>query len=187
MFKVLKNTSNCTYGDVIKAFQMFWDRPLYYSEDPSEPATMTFDTGEMQGLVDTRPLFITPPIRAAGVTLKLYARTSTELDRDKIRILSGVGYAMTVTELPTLELDYEYSTELLAKSGYIRVTSDTLPPLEREYDISSRLRLGSEVQNMTLSELPTVERMFSYDSSIGAGIAVHSTMETTINGVTADK
>ena len=75
IYKILKNTCNCTYPDIIKAFRMFWDRPLYYTEDPEQPATMIFDTGELPGDVDTTPLFRTPLIRAAGVTLKLYART----------------------------------------------------------------------------------------------------------------
>lgn len=34
IYKILKNTCDCTYPDIIKAFRMFWDRALYYSEDP---------------------------------------------------------------------------------------------------------------------------------------------------------
>ena len=44
-YKVLKNTNNCTYPELIKAFRMFWEKPLYYSEDPEYPATMFLDTG----------------------------------------------------------------------------------------------------------------------------------------------
>ena len=90
IYKILKNTCDCTYPDIIKAFRMFWDRPLYYKEDPAEPATMIFDTGEMDGTVDTTPLFTTPLLRAAGVTLKLYARTKTEMETAKLYILSGL-------------------------------------------------------------------------------------------------
>ena len=49
IYKILKNTCDCTYPDIIKAFRMFWDRPLYYTEDPDEPATMIFDTGDLPG------------------------------------------------------------------------------------------------------------------------------------------
>ena len=97
IYKILKNTCDCTYPDIIKAFRMFWDRPLYYKEDPAEPATMIFDTGEMDGTVDTTPLFTTPLLRAAGVTLKLYARTKTEMETAKLYILSGLGFAVTET------------------------------------------------------------------------------------------
>ena len=45
IFKIWKNTNNCTYHDVIKAFRMFWSKPLYYHEDPEEPAVMLLDTG----------------------------------------------------------------------------------------------------------------------------------------------
>ena len=38
IFKVWKNTNNCTYHDVIKALRMFWPKPLYYREGPSRPS-----------------------------------------------------------------------------------------------------------------------------------------------------
>lgn len=112
VYKILKNTCDCTYPDIIKAFRMFWDRPLYYREDPEQPATMIFDTGYMDGMVDTRPLFRIPLIRAAGVTLKLYARTSIAMPVAKARIRSGLGYAVTTNRLPVLERHISYAASL---------------------------------------------------------------------------
>lgn len=106
------------YPDIIKAFRMFWDRPLYYKEDPAEPATMIFDTGEMDGTVDTTPLFTTPLLRAAGVTLKLYARTKTEMETAKLYILSSLGFAVTETLLPVLERDIDYRAHVYVRGGY---------------------------------------------------------------------
>ena len=40
IYKIWKNTNNCTYYDIIRAFKMFWDKPLHYREDPAIPATM---------------------------------------------------------------------------------------------------------------------------------------------------
>lgn len=100
IYKILRNTSSCTYQEIIRLFQMFWDRPLYYSEDPAYPATMVFDTGEMQGLVYTLPLFQTPVLKAAGVTLRLYARTSTELEIDVLQIVDWLVYDLTYNEMP---------------------------------------------------------------------------------------
>lgn len=71
IFKILKNTCSCTYPDIIKAFQMFWDKPLYFREDLNEPATMIFDTGELTADINVLPLVTVPLLRAAGVTLKL--------------------------------------------------------------------------------------------------------------------
>lgn len=122
IYKILKNTCDCTYPDIIKAFRMFWDRPLYYTEDPEQPATMIFDTGELPGDVDTTPLFKTPLIRAAGVTLKLYARTSVEMDTAWLRLRSGLGYAVTVTQLPTLEREIDYGAKVYARSGIQTIT-----------------------------------------------------------------
>jgi len=187
IYKILKNTCDCTYPDIIKAFRMFWDRPLYYSEDPEQPATMIFDTGEMPGTVDTTPLFRTPLIRAAGVTLKIYARTSTEMETAKLNIFGGLGFAVTVTNLPALEREIDYGTKLYAGSGFQRITEDTLPGIERDYKFGFKLHLGSSVQTITRDDLPFLERDISYESSLDSGSAVHSIMETPINGISVQE
>lgn len=97
IYKILKNTCDCTYPDIIKAFKMFWKHPLYYSEDPAEPATMTFDTGEIDGFVDPTPLFKTPLIRPAGVTLKLKAATATKIDETVINVCNVATSIMETT------------------------------------------------------------------------------------------
>lgn len=148
IYKILKNTCDCTYPNIIKAFRMFWDRPLYYTEDPEQPATMIFDTGEMDGSVDTRPLFTTPLLRAAGVTLKLYARTKTEMKRAPVRIASCLGYALTVTQLPNLEREIDFSAELYAGSAIGSVSEDTLPVLERELRLNAAVKPASIIQSV---------------------------------------
>ncbi len=126
IYKILKNTCDCTYPDIIKAFRMFWDKPLYYTEDPDHPATMIFDTGDLPGGSDTSPLFTTPFIKPAGVTLKLVARTKEEMPPIKLHLFSGLGYAVTVTELPPLERDISYRAEI--QSGSV-VQSITQTPI----------------------------------------------------------
>lgn len=136
VFKILKNTCDCTYPDIIKAFRMFWDRPLYYSESHEYPATMIFDTGEMPGEVHTTPLFNVPLLRAAGVTLKLYARTSTEMETVTIGLASGIGYAVTVTVLPEVERDYRFDNEIGVGIGYSSISEDMLPDLTNSYKVT---------------------------------------------------
>lgn len=175
IYKILKNTCDCTYPDIIKAFRMFWDRPLYYSEDPEQPATMIFDTGEMQGNVDTRPLFRTPLLRAAGITLKLYARTSTPMDPSVLYVASGLGYAVTVTNLPTVERDYDFKSQVHVNSGFSRVTEDTLPPAERDYQFGFKLQIGTGFPTISQSHIP--------EQVVGTGNAVYSVTETEIGNV----
>ena len=183
IYKILKNTCDCTYPDIIKAFKMFWDYPLYYTEDPEQPATMIFDTGELPGNVDTTPLFKTPLIRAAGVTLKLYARTAVEMDTAWLRIRSGLGYAVTVTTLPTLERIIDYGAKVRVGSGVQTITEDTLPGIERDYKFSHKLRIGTSVQSVAQSHLPFLEREISYAAKVKTGGVIQSIMETPINGI----
>lgn len=160
IYKIMKTTCNCTYADIIKAFRMFWDRPLYYTEDPAQPATMIFDTGEMDGNVDTTPLFNIPLLRAAGITLKLYARTRTPMDLSRLYIMSGLGFAVTET---------------------------TLPILEREIDYTGRIHVGSRHQSISHDVIPQAEKSTALrrlPSSMGA---VHSITETPICGFSTSR
>lgn len=183
IFKILKNTCDCTYPDIIKAFRMFWDRPLYYREDPAQPATMIFDTGEMEGNVDTRPLFNTPLLRAAGVTLKLYARTKTPMETTKVFIASGLGFAVTVTDLPVLEREYDFQSKASLAGGFQRITEDTLPGIERDYKFGFKFSLGAGHQSISHDDLPFIEREISFASPVDSGGVVQSIMETPISGV----
>jgi len=183
IFKILKNTCDCTYPDIIKAFRMFWDRPLYYTEDPEQPATMIFDTGEMQGCVDTRPLFTTPLLRAAGVTLKLYARTSTPIAPAPLQIASGLGCTITETILPRLERSIGYDAEVHLGAGLGSVTEDLIPRVERNYRFSQKVKLGTGFQTVSYDHTPTVDRKISYAANVKAGSAIYSIMETPIDGM----
>ena len=156
IYKILKNTCDCTYPDIIKAFRMFWDKPLYYTEDPAYPATMIFDTGEMDGTVNTTPLFNTPLLRAAGVTLKLYARTKAPMDPAKLYILSGLGFAVTETPLPTFERYNNYMARVYVGSGHQTISEDTLPGIERDYKFSFKPHLGAGIQTVMETRITDV-------------------------------
>ena len=162
---------------------MFWDRPLYYTEDPDEPATMIFDTGDLPGNVDTTPLFKTPLIRAAGITLRLIARTTVEMETAWLRIRSGLGYAVTVTTLPVLERQIDYGARVRVGSGIQTITEDTLPGIERDYKLHHKIRLGTGFQSVSQDDLPLLERGISYAAKLDSGSTVHSIMETPINGI----
>jgi len=183
IYKILKNNCDCTYMDIIKAFRMFWDRPLYYSEDPEQPATMIFDTGEMQGLVDTSPLFRTPLIRAAGVTLKIYARTSTPIDSPEIYMGCGLGYAVTVTDLPILEREIDFGTEVHVSSNFGTISHDPVFAYEERKAGSMRINLGAGAFTFSQDTIPPLERSIQHDAAMTHGSAVKSVIETPIGGI----
>ena len=58
IYKIWKNTNNCTYYDIIRAFKMFWDKPLHYREDPAIPATMIFETDALTPEADVSKLLL---------------------------------------------------------------------------------------------------------------------------------
>ena len=174
IWKILKNTSYTTYPDIIKAFKMFWDYPLYYTEDPSQPATMIFDTGEMDGFVDTSPLFSTPLLRAAGVTLKIYARTRTPIEAPPVAVVGGMGYGLIVSEIPDLELDYRFRGWLGIGAGMDRITDDRLPVIERDYQFRGKAGVGTTMGRVTHDTLPTVDPDYLFRGGAGIGSVIES-------------
>ena len=75
VYKILANTNTCTYPDLIRSLRMFWDKSLYYSENPAHPATMFLRTQllPMDGDVGLAALLKAPLVKAAGVRIELQA------------------------------------------------------------------------------------------------------------------
>lgn len=79
IYKILKNTCDCTYYDIMKAIGMFWDGPpLKYTEDPEYPATMIFDFDAEKDIAD-RAIGI-PFVRAGGVGMRLKMHKSDDVN-----------------------------------------------------------------------------------------------------------
>lgn len=67
-YKILLNTSYCTYDELIKGLNYFFvDYNIYYMEDPDWPATIVFKVPSEVGSVLTE----TPIIKAAGVGYRI--------------------------------------------------------------------------------------------------------------------
>lgn len=83
IYKILKNTCQCTYYDIMSVINMFWNGPpLIYSESLDDPAKIRFyfdATPELQDEI----LYI-PYIKAGGVGLQI-----TEHKTDEAKMYVG--------------------------------------------------------------------------------------------------
>lgn len=114
IYKILKNTCNCTYYDIMKAIGMFWDGPpLKYTEDPEYPATMIFDFDAGKDLAD-QAIGI-PFVRAGGVGMYMRMHKSEEAN-------VYVGFALQRVCVTSLECNVpvmEPQTYLTDETGAI--------------------------------------------------------------------
>ena len=101
-WKINLNTSSCTHRDVYQALKMFWDKPIFYSEDPNYPATIFLTTPMLLPEDNAGVLLLAPKIKAAGVALKVTANTETPNVPYSLRIGSVSPVSFTVTKLPQL-------------------------------------------------------------------------------------
>lgn len=152
IWKVLKNTTDCTYHDIIKAFRMFWDKPLYYREDPEQPATMIFDTGAITADTDVSSLIRVPILRAAGVTVKIVvcivSRTTAIL-----HIGGGVG-TQTSIGMPTEPDDFRFqNTMRIGGNGGIHSTAGLCEKPDIP-EFSQTVHAGGYLSNYTSRPVP---------------------------------
>ena len=130
IFKVWKNTNNCTYHDVIKALRMFWPKPLYYREDPAEPATMAFETDMLSPEDDVPKLLNAPLIKAAGVGIKVIARTASPEMMDLLTVEGLMGRGYTSTVLPEIPVAESMEDTVRPIPAFRNITQTKLPEME---------------------------------------------------------
>lgn len=130
IFKVWKNTNNCTYHDVIKALRMFWPKPLYYREDPEEPATMVFETDMLSPEDDVPKLLNAPLIKAAGVGIKVIARTESPEMMDLLTVEGLMGRGYTSTVLPEIPVAESMEDTVRPIPAFRNITQTKLPEME---------------------------------------------------------
>ena len=104
IYKIWKNTNNCTYYDIIRAFKMFWDKPLHYREDPAIPATMILVVANTEA-----------PEMVADVP---------------VEGILGRGY--TTTTLPEIETGEAFIDTVLPVPAAQNITQTKLPELEED-------------------------------------------------------
>lgn len=130
IYKIWKNTNNCTYYDIIKAFRMFWDKPLYYSEDPEIPATMLFETNMLRPEDHAEKLLTIPYIKAAGVGIHIVAKTETPEMQSGISIGGVMGRGYMTTALPEIPVGIDFLDTVWVAPAMQNIAQTRLPEME---------------------------------------------------------
>ena len=129
IYKIWKNNCNCTYPDILKAFRMFWELPLYYSEDPDYPATIFLESGDLSPEDNAEKLLNAPFIKAAGVAIRVTARTVSPEMVAYLGVRGTMGRGYMSTTLPELPFgDFDAVAAFASRSQNIMQT--TLPEME---------------------------------------------------------
>lgn len=130
IYKIWKNTNNCTYYDIIKSFKMFWSKPLYYSESPDYPATMIFQTDELAPDDNAQKLLTIPLIKSAGVSIVVIAYTKTPMPVTNATVVGIMGRGYTSTTLPEIEIGIDLDDTARIVPAAQNITQTILPEME---------------------------------------------------------
>lgn len=192
-YKVLKNTNNCTYPELIKAFRMFWEKPLYYSEDPEYPATMFLDTGILAPEDHAEDLLSSPIIKAAGVGIHITATTESPPVESDLHISPVPGRGMAITTLPELEPDTPATGLYVAPVIGHGMSITLLPPIEPDLGVAAvgtRVTAASvgSIMETTLPPLPEFDTVIPAAAVSRLYVAPHgSIMETRLPELKEEK
>lgn len=90
-YKILANTNECTYYDMMNGLEMLWNvSPVYYEEDPDYPATimLTLPVSEHSGeMVDVGRV---PVIKPAGVRVEYEFKVRAAVEtRSKVTVTAN--------------------------------------------------------------------------------------------------
>ena len=113
-YKILANTSNTTYRDIITAVKTIWDvDKVSYNENTDGPASLTvsfpyeYKPGE--------DIFLLPPLVAAGVGSNIRAETTINTDCSPLRAtaFSSAILQGRIGEKSVVSASYPVSTKLV--------------------------------------------------------------------------
>ena len=112
-YKILENTSNATYKDIISAIKMIWGADkIKYLENEEGPASLTVSFPYHYTAGD---VFILPPLTAAGVGI--HVRAETELQPDPATLKSSAFtqnlVTCTLSERKMKSATYPISTKVV--------------------------------------------------------------------------
>lgn len=112
-YKILENTSNATYKDIISAIKMIWGADkIKYLENEEGPASLTVSFPYHYTAGD---VFILPPLTAAGVGIHVRAETTINTDCSPLRAtaFSSAILQGRIGEKSVVSASYPVSTKLV--------------------------------------------------------------------------
>lgn len=149
-YKILKNTSVCTYEDVVTAVKMVYEQePIRVYENRHGPATLAVCFPEPEGAEDV--LEDVPPIKAAGVGIRLYGETK-----------------------------HEINTELMIGSGTIKGADINIKPCPVDAVFHENLYVGTKAISTTLADIKPKEVNLIFKESNYIGGRVYELSHITI-------
>lgn len=115
-YKILANTSNATYKDIITAVKMIWSvDKVSYNENLDGPASLTVSFPYHYTDED---IFILPPLTAAGVGINVRAETTIRSECTPLRAtaFSSAVLQGRIGEKSVVGADYPVGTKLVPLS-----------------------------------------------------------------------
>lgn len=160
-YQLLRNTSECTYYDLIDGIELLWGyRRIHYMEDPRHPAVIIFQTDRLdldeEDLIEFRPELCIRPA-GVGVTLRKYFGGSYGVP---IRYAESVRFQTSFyprLNLPQLKLSGKWKLNRDRKlSGYdSQETVDLYPGAVRFLtDTKETVEEASRVHLLTGAGIP---------------------------------
>lgn len=131
---------------------MFWEKPLYYHEDPEYPAVMFLDAGILSPEDHAENLLSAPIIKAAGVGIHITATTESPPMESELHVTPVMGRGMAITKLPELEPDIPATGIYVVPAIGHGMSITKLPVIEPELGTAAVLGHASAAAHGSIME-----------------------------------
>ena len=126
-YRLLFNTNECTYYDLMEGASLLLDTKLYYSEDKNKPATIILKTPSLPLETDFSALMNIVFIRPAGVGLRLEISAHHECESASLRLAPVAGDTYIRLTIPPPRVPDLYALGVLDGILYQYATSENVP------------------------------------------------------------
>lgn len=140
-YKILRNTSECTYYDLVAGIEMLWQyENIHYIEDPKHPAMIIFET-PMLSLDEADPVEFHANlcIRASGIGVmlrKIYGADFPVKIKGEAAAVTFIMAFYPLFNLPKLQLNARWKLNGKKKlNGYDSSGKTDLYPVEMEIQV----------------------------------------------------
>lgn len=162
-YKLLVNTNECTYYDLMDGLALLWDvSPIYYIEDPDMPATIILTMPFLKPGGEVVTLGEVPMVKAAGVRIEFEYRI-------KVVVETLVRWIYSVYNVPLTNQLVCGTHPRWGSLGriYLLQTEIGIKEIQRVFELkkTGTIRVGGKLYDSTIGEVITEDVQIEINSS----------------------
>lgn len=165
-YKLLVNTNECTYYDIMEAVRMFWSGPVRYTEPVDEPASFRLDAYVETPDQKADDLLRIPTIRPSGVGVGITVHLP--LVSDELYI-GGKMASVAKIVIPSIADVFTFDETLHLGGKATQLIQNPIPLIMDDVSFLHTLRTGGRAGSVLSQPVPVIRDKLLFDDILRTG------------------